>query len=154
MATNEASANLSNAMHLLHIAWLHTPADSPRTPAKYPSQEGNCPAFGFLYTEVSVYAEYNVDFGGLSGLAPERALPEGWRAPAAAHQQVKAADTQLRQGASLTQLHSFLLEFFDCLELDYDVCEVNLSVITLVVGPCRHDCLHVRKANITAAPHC
>ncbi|KAL0018353.1 hypothetical protein WJX79_006177, partial [Trebouxia sp. C0005] len=67
--------------------------------------------------------EYNVDFGGLSGLAPERGLPEGWRAPAAAHQQVKAADTQLRQGASLTQLHSFLLEFFDCLELDYDVCE-------------------------------
>ncbi len=93
---------------------LHKPADIPRSliPAKCTS-------------EVSVYAEYNVDFGGLCGLAPERALPEGWRAPSAAHQQVKAADTQLRQGASLGQLHSFLLEFFDCLELDYDVCEVN-----------------------------
>jgi hypothetical protein len=97
---------------------------SPCIPAKYPSEEGTCQAFGFLTSEVSVYAEYNVDFGGLSGLAPERALPEGWRKPVAAHQQVKAADTQLRQGASLTQLHSFLLEFFDCLELDYDVCEV------------------------------
>ncbi len=88
---------------------------SPCIPAKYPSEEGTCQAFGFLTSEVSVYAEYNVDFGGLSGLAPERALPEGWRKPVAAHQQVKAADTQLRQ---------FLLEFFDCLELDYDVCEV------------------------------
>ena len=92
---------------------------------KYPSEEGTCQAFGFRTTEVSVYAEHSVDFGGRSGLAPKRALPEGCRAAADVHQQVKAADTQLRQGACLTRLHSFLLEFFDCLELDYEVCEVT-----------------------------
>jgi len=63
---------------------------------------------------------------------------------------VKTSKAQLLlQGASLTQLHLFTLEFFDCLEL-----QVNPRVITLIRGSCRHDCLNFHKANTTEAPHC
>ena len=66
-----------------------------------------------------------MDCSGLSGLALERDVPEGWRVPAAAHQHIKAADMQLRRGPTLNQLQSSLHKFFDCLELDYDACEVH-----------------------------
>ena len=82
-----------------------------------------------------------MDSGELCGLAPERALPEGWRTPSASHRQVKAAETQLRQGADLNQLREFLLELFECLELDYDICEVSCQLLNVASMTCPYgDC--------------
>lgn len=77
-------------------------------------------------------AEYDAAFGvDLGDQVPQRELPEGWRAPAAAHRKIKAAEAQLRQGAKLWELRDTLDEWCSCLELDYEICQVNSQWLVL-----------------------
>lgn len=71
-------------------------------------------------------AEYDAAFDvELGDQVPQRELPEGWRAPAAAHRKIKSAEAQLRQGATLSDLRDTLDEWCSCLELDFEICQVN-----------------------------
>ena len=66
--------------------------------------------------------------GDAYALAPRRELPEGWRSALGAAKAIKAAEAQLRQGASMQDLHNFLQDLADCLELDLDTCEVSMNL--------------------------
>ena len=97
-------------------------------------------AFGYLQTDV-YNAACEIDFSTLSGLAPQRELPEGWRAPASAHCRVKTVEAALWQGGTFDDCRETLGKLFECLELDYDLCEVTQSLHLYTAGGqlCFHD---------------
>ena len=61
-----------------------------------------------------------------AGLAPRRTLPEGWNTAAGSRRRLKAAYIQYRQNASAEQQECILEELFECLELDLQMCKVQL----------------------------
>jgi len=61
------------------------------------------------------------------GLGQHRELPSGWRSVGGAAKMIKAAEVQIRQGASMQQLDEFLQELCECYEVDKSLCEVRKS---------------------------
>jgi len=61
------------------------------------------------------------------GLGQRRELPSGWRSVGGAAKMIKAAEVQIRQGASMQQLDEFLQELCECYEVDKSLSEVRNS---------------------------
>jgi len=77
-----------------------------------------------------------------AGLAPRRELHEGWNGAAGARRRLKSFEIQFRQNASAEQMDTILEELFECLELDFQMCQVkscslqNAAAIKSLLTPC------------------
>lgn len=76
---------------------------------------------------VSHYLMYEDADTEVHGLGHRRELPSGWRSVGGAAKMIKAAEVQIRQGASMQQLDEFLQELCECYEVDKTLSEVRNS---------------------------
>lgn len=72
-------------------------------------------------------ADVDVADSEVYGLGQRRELPSGWRSVGGAAKMIKAAEVQIRQGASMQQLDEFLQELCECYEVDKSLSEVRNS---------------------------